>query len=81
MDAKTYAHFNRVARNMNHYVLASSYNYYSGLDGGAMGGFQQPVYSNTGFGNQFAKSLHSIGLPYGIVDLGYQFGRYLDFNF
>jgi hypothetical protein len=78
MNPYTLRHFQRVARNMNNYVAGPSYNYYPRHDGNLMGAYQASYYQNTGYADMFANRLYSMGLPYGMVDLGYSFGQFID---
>ncbi len=73
MNVNTLLHFYKVANDVNNYVAMSSYNYYAG----SMDGMKQ-IYSNEGFGDRFAQSLYSIGMPNNIVNIGYQIGQYVD---
>jgi hypothetical protein len=80
MSPYTRAHFKRVARNMNNYVAASAYNFYPGYDGVPMEVYQPTYYSYPSLGNHFADRLYSVGMPNGIVNLGYYIGGLFDGN-
>jgi hypothetical protein len=76
-------HFNNVARNMNNYLIASSYNYYRNQSRDQRNYFimyERPSLMNSGLSGLMAYGLSYIGLPANVVNVGYRFGAFLDNN-
>ena len=76
-------HFNNVARSMNNYVIASSYNYYRNRNRDQRNYlvmYERPSLMNWGLGGLMAYGLGAIGLPSSVVSYGYRFGAFLDNN-
>jgi len=78
MDAYTFKHFQNVARNMNIYVAASAYDYYSGRDRIPMVVYQPVFYPMASLGERFASELYSVGLPDSLANIGYRVGDLID---
>jgi len=80
MDPYTLRHYKRVARSMNNYVAASAYNFYFGYNRIPIEVYQPGFYGNANLGNHFADRLYSVGMPNGIVNLGYHIGELFNGN-
>lgn len=87
MDPYRSNHFNRVAMDMNNYLIASTYRYYQNQHyrsirdrrNGLMM-YQRPSVFQTGLGGLLAYGFHAVGLPSSVVQMGYRFGYFLDSN-
>jgi hypothetical protein len=78
MDAYTFRHFQNVARNMNNYLITSTYGYYSEYDRIPMAVYQPAFYPPAAsLGNRFAGGLYSAGLG-NLANIGYRFGDLID---
>jgi hypothetical protein len=80
-------HFFNVARNMNNYIVATSYyqhqNRYfqNGRDAGySMPMYQSPSLLTSGLSSLFAYGLQTIGMPSNVVNFGYRLGYFIDIN-
>jgi hypothetical protein len=75
-------HFQKVARNMNHYVAASSYNHHRLVHDRRNydAEYRGPSIFNSGLHGLFASGLNAIGMPPKVVNLGYRIGYFIDNN-
>jgi hypothetical protein len=77
------SHFNNVARSMNNYVIASSYNYHWNRTRDQRNYLlmhQTPSLVTSGLSGVLAYGLHAVGMPANVVKFGYHFGSFLDNN-